>query len=40
MVTEANEHLISDVDLKKWDEAITEYKMKLLDGDSSVDELF
>jgi len=40
MVTEANEHLISDVDLKEWDEAITEYEMKLLDGDSSVDELF
>ena len=40
MVTEANEHLISDVDLEKWDEAITEYEMKLLDGDSSVDELF
>ncbi len=40
MVTEANEHLISDVDLKEWDEAITEYKMNLLDGDSSVDELF
>ena len=40
MVTEANEHLISDVDLKKWDEAIAEYEMKQMDGESSVDELF
>lgn len=40
MVTEANEHLISDVDLNEWDEAITEYEMKLLDGDSSVEEYF
>ena len=40
MVTEANEHLISDVDLKKWDEAITEYEMKQMDGESSGEEYF
>ncbi len=40
MVTEANEHLISDVDLEEWDEAITEYKMEQLDGESSGEEYF
>ncbi len=40
MVTEANEHLISDVDLEKWNEAVTEYEMKQMDGESSGEEYF
>ncbi len=40
MVTEANEHLISDVDLEQWDEAITEYEMKQMDGEPSGEEYF
>ena len=40
LVTEANEHLISDVDLKKWDGAVTEYEMTQLDGESSGEEYF
>ena len=39
-VTEGNQHLISDVDLEKWDEAITEYEMKQLDGESTGEEYF
>lgn len=40
MVTEANEHLISDVDLKKWDEAVAEYEMKQMDEKSPGEEYF
>ncbi len=40
MVTEANEHLISDVDLEEWDAAITEYELKQMEGDSSGEEYF
>ena len=40
MVTEANEHLISDVDLREWDEAVAEYEMKQMDGESSGEEYF
>ena len=39
-VTEGNQHLISDVDLEKWDKAITEYEMKQLDGESTGEECF
>ncbi len=40
LVTEANAHLIPDVDLEAWDEAVTEYELKQMDGESSGEEYF
>ena len=39
-VTEANEHMISDVDLEEWDAAVAEYEMKQMDGESSGEQYF
>jgi len=36
LVTEANEHLISDMDRKKWEAAVLEHRAK--QGDSEEDE--
>jgi hypothetical protein len=38
LVTEANEHLISDKDRAEWDAAVLEYRAKHGDGDPEEDE--